>query len=121
MYIHVDENNIVTTIVRQTKKDGLDVSLLVDFIEVPDEEVVAGMIYDSSTGTYSARPANEFEVRRDRDFILQGEVDPIVTNPLRWNNMSAEEQQQWSDYRQALLDITEQEGFPTNVTWPTKP
>ena len=24
-------------------------------------------------------------------------------------------------YRQALRDITEQEGFPINITWPTKP
>jgi len=27
----------------------------------------------------------------------------------------------WSTYRQALRDITAQEGFPHNVTWPTKP
>ncbi len=24
-------------------------------------------------------------------------------------------------YRQALRDITDQDGFPTNITWPTKP
>ena len=24
-------------------------------------------------------------------------------------------------YRQALRDITDQSGFPTNITWPTKP
>lgn len=27
----------------------------------------------------------------------------------------------WSDYRQALRDITTQAGFPHNVTWPEKP
>lgn len=27
----------------------------------------------------------------------------------------------WSDYRQALRDITSQPGFPHNVTWPTEP
>ena len=27
----------------------------------------------------------------------------------------------WTTYRQALRDITDQDGFPTNVTWPTKP
>jgi len=25
------------------------------------------------------------------------------------------------DYRQALRDIPAQEGFPANITWPTKP
>jgi len=28
---------------------------------------------------------------------------------------------EWASYRQALRDITEQEGFPYSVTWPTKP
>ena len=27
----------------------------------------------------------------------------------------------WASYRQALRDITEQEGFPFSVDWPTKP
>lgn len=27
----------------------------------------------------------------------------------------------WTKYRQALRDITEQEGFPTTVTWPEEP
>ena len=26
-----------------------------------------------------------------------------------------------TDYRQALRDIPQQEGFPTDITWPTKP
>ena len=27
----------------------------------------------------------------------------------------------WADYRQALRDITAQEGFPYSVEWPMKP
>ena len=27
----------------------------------------------------------------------------------------------WKIYRQALRDITSQTGFPTSITWPTKP
>ena len=27
----------------------------------------------------------------------------------------------WATYRQALRDIPQQAGFPTNVTWPQKP
>jgi hypothetical protein len=27
----------------------------------------------------------------------------------------------WSPYRQSLRDVPQQAGFPTNVTWPTKP
>ena len=31
------------------------------------------------------------------------------------------DQAAWATYRQALRDITSQEGFPYNVVWPTKP
>jgi len=61
------------------------------------------------------------EVRAERDSILVTEVDPIVSNPLRWAEMTAEKQAEWSAYRTALLDITDQSGFPTDITWPTKP
>jgi hypothetical protein len=27
----------------------------------------------------------------------------------------------WATYRQALRDITAQEGFPWNITWPVEP
>jgi hypothetical protein len=27
----------------------------------------------------------------------------------------------WATYRQALRDVPQQSGFPTNVTWPQKP
>jgi hypothetical protein len=60
-------------------------------------------------------------VRAERDWRLVNEVDPIVSNPLRWADMTAEQQAAWAAYRTALLDITDQSGFPHNVTWPTKP
>jgi hypothetical protein len=27
----------------------------------------------------------------------------------------------WATYRQALREVPQQPGFPTNITWPTKP
>ena len=61
------------------------------------------------------------QVRSQRDWRLQNEVDPIVSNPLRWADLTTEQQNAWSAYRTALLDITDQAGFPLSVTWPTKP
>lgn len=60
-------------------------------------------------------------VRMDRDAILETEVDPIVSNPLRWNAMSKEKQDAWTKYRQDLLDVPQQSGFPHDITFPTKP
>ena len=61
------------------------------------------------------------QVRAERNRRLVTEVDPIVSNALRWAEMTAEKQAEWSAYRTALLDITDQAGFPHDITWPTKP
>jgi hypothetical protein len=73
-------------------------------------------------------------LRARRNSKLSSEVDPLVTNPLRWNELSPEKQQEWTEYRQALLDITTTSPTPsylwdvstktyveTDVVWATKP
>lgn len=61
------------------------------------------------------------EVREERDNRLVTEVDPIVSNALRWADLTAAKQAEWTQYRTDLLNITGQAGFPTDITWPTKP
>jgi len=61
------------------------------------------------------------EVRYQRDIKLVTEVDPVAGNALRWASLSAEQQATWAKYRQDLLDITTQSGFPNTIVWPTKP
>jgi hypothetical protein len=60
------------------------------------------------------------QVRAERDNRLT-EVDAIAGNALRWAALDADTQAAWSAYRQALLDVPQQSGFPHSVTWPTKP
>jgi hypothetical protein len=59
------------------------------------------------------------EKRQERDELLRKVVDAM--NPMRWEALSAAEQQAYRDYRQALLDVPQQEGFPHNIVWPTEP
>tara|TARA_S200002703_G_C3794492_1_gene245277 strand:- start:2173 stop:2592 length:420 start_codon:yes stop_codon:yes gene_type:complete len=59
--------------------------------------------------------------RMMRDAILVDVVDPIVSNPLRWADMTTEKQNEWAAYRTALLQVPEQTGFPSTISWPTKP
>ena len=59
------------------------------------------------------------QVRDDRDGRL-AEVDAIAGNALRWTALDAVTQAEWSTYRQALLDVPQQAGFPNDITWPTK-
>lgn len=60
-------------------------------------------------------------VRAQRNSILREVVDPIVSNPLRWGALTDDQRTAWAAYRQDLLDIPDQSGFPHNVTWPSKP
>jgi hypothetical protein len=61
------------------------------------------------------------DVRAERDRRLVSEIDPVVSNPLRWADLSEQEQADVSAYRLALLDVPSQSGFPHTVSWPTKP
>lgn len=56
-----------------------------------------------------------------RDMLLATEVDPIVSNALRWAELTTEQQNAWTQYRTDLLNVPQQSGFPNTITWPTKP
>tara|TARA_R110000782_G_scaffold47121_1_gene103780 strand:+ start:798 stop:1079 length:282 start_codon:yes stop_codon:yes gene_type:complete len=66
-------------------------------------------------------PATESQVRQERDNILVTVVDALVSNPLRWADLTADKQAEWSTYRTDLLGVPQQAGFPTNITWPEEP
>jgi hypothetical protein len=51
-------------------------------------------------------------VRNARNQKLETEVDPVVSNPLRWIDLTPEQQQSYANYRRALLDITNDPEFP---------
>ena len=59
------------------------------------------------------------EVRVKRNAMLQ-ESDSIMHQD-RWGNLTKAKQNEWIAYRQALRDVTSQSGFPTSVSWPSKP
>ena len=56
-----------------------------------------------------------------RDQLLKNLVDPIVSNPMRWGDLSENEQSEVRSYRQSLLDISLQATWPREVYWPVKP
>ena len=53
-------------------------------------------------------------IRTERNRLLsESDWTQVIDAPV--------DQDAWAEYRQALRDITSQEGFPRNVVWPTKP
>ena len=56
--------------------------------------------------------------RRIRDQLLSL-VDQVT--PVWYASLTPEQQQDLQAYRQALLAVPQQAGFPTDIQWPTKP
>ena len=64
------------------------------------------------------------EIIRGERYLRLRACDKI--SPMRWNAMSEAQRADWTAYRQALLDIPQQEGFPwggdlKKVPWPVQP
>ena len=102
--------------------------LLTDYDEdttIDNEEVMAliGTDFTAYVAPTQAEldAATASQVRSERDKILTTVVDPLVSNNLRWADLTSDKQAEWSTYRTDLLAVPQQAGFPNNITWPTKP
>ena len=93
---------------------------------VNNDELLAAMALAGDVAAYVPPTQAELDaakaqaVRAQRDSLLL-EVDAIAGNALRWAALDADTQAAWAAYRQALLDVPQQAGFPNDVTWPEKP
>jgi 5-methylthioribose kinase len=58
-------------------------------------------------------------IRQRRNKYLTIYVDTI--NAVRWSSFSDEQKLAWQKYREDLLNLPEQDGFPNNVIFPIKP
>ena len=74
-------------------------------VDVTDEDVAATR--------YQSAESKASEVRQQRDNLLAATDVWALSD----RTMTAEQ----TAYRQALRDITDQAGFPEDITWPTKP
>lgn len=94
---------------------------------INNDDLLAAMSANGDVAAYVPPTQAELDeqaaaaVRAERDMKLATEVDPIAGNALRWASLTAEQQQAWADYRQALLDVPSQSGFPHDIVWPNKP
>jgi hypothetical protein len=94
---------------------------------INNDELLAQMVENDDVTAYTPPTQEEMyeetamQVRNQRDNQLKFVVDPVVSNPLRWNELTEEKRQQIADYRNELLNVPQQEGFPFDVTPPEKP
>lgn len=82
------------------------------------------VITDARTGEQTVRPYTEEEIAA---LAPTGEQVRQQRNALLvacdWTQLpdAPVDQTAWAAYRQALRDVTDQEGFPANVIWPVPP
>ena len=85
----------------------------------PSNNSWVSYLWDSQTETWTINEtktsANAKEIRNVK-FIA---VDRI--NPIWWSQISDNQRAEATAYRQALLDIPQQAGYPVNINWPSKP
>lgn len=104
MFIGYQNKNICY--IRNTKEEleNLSCIKLTKIEEVDFAEIFNGKIYIKEEELIEAKKKS---VRKTRDFYLEKYVDPVVSNSLRWNDMSDEQKKLYIDYRKYLLDYPE--------------
>lgn len=125
-FAHVDENNILQGWYNEEIHDTIPTPC----IEVSQEQWqyaidnghnkinLDGTSEFIDTRTIEEKGSSE---RKIRNQILETKVDPIVSNPFRWDSLSESDQTEVIIYRQALLDLPQQESFPEDLVWPSVP
>lgn len=83
-------------------------------VTVPDDFNVFKYDYDGSSFSLSEQYTTLSNEKRTERNTLLAETDWWAVSD---RTMTQDE----TDYRQALRDVPQQEGFPTDITWPTKP
>lgn len=126
-----NKDGVIKSVTDEPDKDGnLDVGMFfpagMSVAEIdgglPDGFTIFGeqWVFDGERVVPRQFSTTELEqrVRNNRDKLLKS-VDAI--SPVYWASVDQNKQKEWIDYRQGLLDVPQQPGFPDKVEWPSKP
>lgn len=96
--------------------ENTSISQVADVWSPEREEYIKGIAYN---GEYTIEdvPETADEARTKRDELLAAtDWTQVLDAPI-----DAATREAYREYRQALRDIPQQEGFPENITWPELP
>ena len=121
-YIFDSNNNykcwVATQELVSANSEDTDTVVEGDLIEHPKLEN-GNVVQDTAIATQLA----EDDIRAQRNGLLNesdAEMMKIFDTATSWDNLETL-RSGWKTYRQSLRDVPTQAGFPSNVTWPTKP
>ena len=90
-----------------------DVQVVEDAEHTPSDYICIGEYY-ALKDSAEAIQYQMNEVRQLRNQYLVDYVDGVVSNPLRWDDLTPQEQANYRNYRRYLLDFTEGEKWWEN-------
>lgn len=87
-----------------------------------DNAGLVGTIYDGKEVAFVVDATSPDAVFQ-RDASLMRKQRNALLAVSDWTQVpdAPVDQQAWAAYRQSLRDVTQQAGFPNDVTWPTQP
>ena len=111
MKAHIITDGVVTNTI---EVDSLDI--IPNLIEATEGSI--GWSY--ANGIFTAPADNTTDA--ERADIARAKRDNLLSNS-DWTQVSDApvDQAAWSIYRQTLRDITDQDGFPNEINWPSEP
>ena len=72
-----------------------------------------------------AAQAQELQQQKEQqqkfELLAERKAKLVATDWTQLPDVPLETKQAWAEYRQALRDVTDQPGYPTDVVWPTPP
>ena len=110
MFIGYQNEKIVLT--ANTKQELLNTPCIAFTNIAETNEPVEMIDCEYYLGENAINTARAKRIRNIRDEYLRKYVDPIVSNNLRWAELSGEKRNQYESYRRYLLDITSDINFP---------
>jgi len=92
-----------------------------EFVPSPTDRPSNYHFFNYSTRQWGYKQELAEKVEREMRDAKLSRMDWVLCNPLRWASFSPEKQAEWAAYRQALLDVPQQPGFPLSIEWPVPP
>lgn len=84
------------------------------------EMIVANWTQDEIDVYFQRQLPERWKLIREKRNELLTESDYIFLQD-KWNSLSEIKKQEWTEYRQALRDVPENQMDPFKIIWPTKP
>ena len=89
--------------------------------DISTQKISSGLIVSKSSSeetTFNNEVLSRDAERKRNNLLLNSDYLQTVDVNL---SLSDSARSNWQNYRQALRDVPAQAGYPSNITWPTKP